>query len=390
MENLSSDDEFGPEYTLEIYDPKLKYRGVLVVDNLARGVGKGGIRMTPGVTVSEVQRLARAMTFKNALADLPFGGAKSGIVLDPQKVSLRRKREVIESFARALRPFCPKYYVAAPDINTGEKEMEWFAKANGDWHAATGKPVNVCIKLFGDKWERCGIPHEFGSTGFGVAHAAKVAAAFAGLDIQKATCAIAGFGNVGSFAAKFLMEMGAKIVAVSDIAGTVYNEDGLDFAKLIRLRDGGKSVLTYHTGRKMDREDIYELPVDILVPAATPDVINEKNCDHVKAEIIIEGANIPIAEEYEEKLYKRGVIIVPDIVANAGGVISSYAEYKGHHLKKMFEIVEKKITKTTKLILEESKKKNFSPRVIAKELAEKRVKLAIARRKNTFDYAAEK
>ena len=373
-------DEFGPEYIIETYDPKLKFRGILVIDNLALGVGKGGIRMMPGLTVEEVWRLARAMTFKNALAELPFGGAKAGIIFDPKKVSLEEKRKIIESFARALKPFCPKYYIAGPDINTGEKEMEWFAKAIGDWQAATGKPVNLCIKLFGDKWERCGIPHEFGSTGFGVAQATKVAADFLGLDIKKATCAIAGFGNVGSFTFKFLQEMGTKIVAVSDIEGAILNPEGLDYNGLMKLKEKGKSIVNYLLAKKIPRESIYNLAVDILIPAATSDVIGEKNYQKIKAKIIVEGANIPIREEYEEKLHQKGILIVPDIVANAGGVISSFAEYQGYQPKKMFEIVKKKIVKTTRLILQESKKKKLSPRKIAKEIAKKRVRKAMAKR----------
>lgn len=378
-------DEFGPEYIVEIYDPKLKYKGILVIDNLALGVGKGGIRMTPTVDTHEVWRLARAMTFKNALAGLPFGGAKAGIILDPKNLSPERKKEVMESFARALKPFCPNFYIAGPDMNTGEKEMEWFAKAVGNWHASTGKPTNVCIKLFGDKWERCGIPHEFGSTGFGVAEAAQAGTDFLGIDIKKTTCAIAGFGNVGSFAFKFLKEKGVKITALSDADGALYDENGLDFAKLLILKAKKGSIMEYPLGKKISRDSIYELPVDILIPAAVPDVINEKNVGKVKAKMIIQGANIPIKEEFEEKLYKKGVLIIPDIIANSGGVISSYAEYKGYHPKQMFKIVKEKITKTINLILKESKERKLSPRVISKEIAEKRVRQAMARRKITFE-----
>lgn len=377
-------DEFGPEYILEVYDPKLDYKGILVIDNLALGVGKGGIRITPTVSAEEVWRLARAMTFKNALAGLSFGGAKAGIVADSSKISPEKKKLIVESFARALRPFCPQYYIAGPDMNTGEKEMEWFAKANGDWHAATGKPTNVCIKLFGDKWERCGIPHEFGSTGFGVTEASIVAADFLKLDIKNATCAIAGFGNVGSFAFKYLQEKGVKVVALSDADGAVFDEKGLDFGKLLALKAKEGSIMKYPSGQKISRDSIYELAVDILIPAAVPDVINEKNIDQIKAKIIVEGANIPVKEEYEEILYRRGCLIVPDIVANSGGVISSFAEYKGYHPKKMFGIVEEKIRKIVKLVLEESKKKGVSPRRAAKEIAEKIVKEATQKRKETF------
>lgn len=377
-------DELGPEYIVEIYDPKLKYQGILVLDNLSLGVGKGGIRITPDLTVEEVWRLARAMTFKNALFDLSFGGAKAGIILDPKKISLTNKKKIIESFARKLKPFCPRYYIAGPDVNTGEKEMEWFTKAIGDWQAATGKPANVCVKLFGDRWERCGIPHEFGSTGFGVAQATKVAVDFLGQDIKKLTIAIAGFGNVGFFTFKFLQEMEAEIVAVSDVEGAIFNQEGLDYNKLMKLKTQGKSVINYSPAKKISREAIYKLPVDVLIPAATSDVIGEKNYKQVKAKIIVEGANIPIKEEYEEKLRQKGVLIVPDVVANAGGVISSFAEYKGYHPKQMFEIVKKKLIKITKLVLEESRNKKLLPRIIAREIAEKKIRKATEKRKTFF------
>lgn len=370
-------DELGPEYIVKIYDPKLKYQGILVLDNLSLGVGKGGIRITPDLTVEEVWRLARAMTFKNALFNLPFGGAKAGIILDPKKISLTKKKKIIESFARKLKPFCPRYYIAGPDVNTGEKEMEWFTKTIGDWQAATGKPANVCVKLFSDRWERCGIPHEFGSTGFGVAQAAKVAIDFLGQDIKKLTVAIAGFGNVGFFTFKFLQEMEAKIVAVSDVEGAIFNQEGLDYNKLMKLKTQGKSVINYSPAKKIFREAIYELPIDVLIPAATSDVIGEKNYKQVKAKIIVEGANIPIKEEYEEKLRQKGVLIVPDVVANAGGVISSFVEYKGYHPKQMFEIVKKKLIKITKLVLKESRNKKLLPRIIAREIAEKRIRKAM-------------
>ncbi len=375
-------DELGPEYVIETYDPKLKYRGILVLDNLALGVGKGGLRMLPNLTTYEVWRLARAMTLKNALMDLPFGGAKSGIILDPKKVSLAKKRKIIESFARSLKPVCPKHYVTAPDINIGEKEMEWFAKAVGDWQAATGKPSNLCVKLFGDNWERCGLPHEFGSTGFGVAVSTKAAIEFLGKDVKEITCAIAGFGNVGSFAFKHLQEFGVKIVAVSDISGAIFNKEGLDFSKLIKLSQRKKPITSYTLAKKISRESIYELPVDVLIPAAVSDVIGEKNYKRVKSKIIIEGANIPIREEYEEKLRKKGVLIVPDIVANSGGVISSFIEYKGYHPKKMFGIIKRRVVKTTESVLKQSKEKNLSPRIVAKKIAEKKLKEAMKKRKN--------
>ncbi len=366
-------DEIGPVFILETYDPKLNFTGYLVIDNLNLGVGKGGIRMTPNVSSLEIFRLARAMTFKNALAELPFGGSKAGIAVDPTLISLEKKRAIIESFSRALRPFVPKHYIAGPDINTSEREMQWFAEANGSWRSATGKPANYCMDIFGKGEKKCGIPHEFGSTGFGVVQALKVAAEFADVDIKNATAAIAGFGNVGTFAMKHLDEIGVKTVAVSDRQGTIYNPKGIDYKKLMSIKDSGKSILEYKDAKQIGREAIYELKVDVLIPAATPDVVNETNYKKVKAKIIVEGANIPMQEKYEEYFHKNGTLIVPDIIANAGGVISSYAEYRGYNPKRMFETVEAKIKKNVRTILAASKKENRSPRKVAMDIAKKRI-----------------
>ncbi len=365
-------DKFGPEYIVRVYDPQIGMEGFLVIDNTALGPGKGGIRMTPDVTEEEVFRLARTMTFKNALAGIPFGGAKAGIVWKGGSDEL--KKQYIQSFARAIKIFTPKKYIAGPDVNTGEKEMKWFVEATGNWRSATGKPANLCMRIFGKPGEKCGIPHEFGSTGFGIAEATKVAADIAGLNIREATTAIAGFGNVGTFTCKHLLEMGAKIIAVSDISGTVFDSNGLDCRALLELMEKkGKPVAEYKKAKRLGIADIYELKVDILIPAAVSDVINEKNFDKIKAKIIVEAANIPMTEKIEEKLFKKGIMIVPDFVANAGGVISSYAEYRGYNPKKMFELVKRKIVKTTKQIVEKSIKNNKNPRAVALEMAKAKV-----------------
>ncbi|MDP3900786.1 MAG: Glu/Leu/Phe/Val dehydrogenase dimerization domain-containing protein, partial [bacterium] len=205
-------DAYGPEYLIEVSDPQLGMRGFLVLDNLALGTGKGGIRMTSEVSLEEVARLARTMTWKNSLAGLPFGGAKGGIVWNGGSDELKKK--FVQSYARRIAFFTPTKYVAGPDVNTGEREMQWFVEATGKWRSATGKPSNACMQLFGKKGEKCGIPHEFGSTGFGVAHATKVVLELLGMNLKDTTVAIEGFGNVGSFAYKVLTEMGARVVAV--------------------------------------------------------------------------------------------------------------------------------------------------------------------------------
>jgi len=354
-------DDFGPEYIINIYNPKIGMWGFLVIDNTNLGPGKGGIRMTPNVNVEEVFRLARAMTWKNALADIPFGGAKSGIVWPGGDKKL--KKQFIQSFAKAIKFFTPKKYIAGPDVNTGEKEMEWFVKATGNLNSATGKP-----KKLG------GLPHELGSTGFGVAQSTLIATKILGIDIKKATVAIDGFGNVGYFTFKFLKKIGANIVAIADSKGTAFSKQGFVEKELLKLKAQKKSVSDYSKAKKMSRNDIFGLKVDILIPASVTDVINEKNKNKIKAKIIIEGANIPMKEEIEKELFNRGVIIVPDFVANAGGVISSYAEYRGFDAQKMFKLVEEKIKNATKIILEKSLKLKENPRKIALEIAKSKIK----------------
>lgn len=366
-------DEFGPEYVIEVYDEKTGLKGIVVIDSTKLGPGKGGIRMTSNVDVVEVFRLARAMTFKNALAELPFGGAKAGIkALQEDIKNLNRKKILIQSFSKSLKPIVPKLYIAGPDVNTGEQEMNWFFEANGNWKSCTGKPANVCMKLFGKQGEKCGIPHEYGSTGFGVAHATIVAAEHINLNIKNATVAIEGFGNVGTFTSKYLSELGAKIIAVSDSKGVIYNQQGLEIKKLLEIKKTG-SVINY-PGKILSNKEIFELTVDILIPSALPDVITKNNVENVKAKIIVEAANIPTTPKIEEILHKKGILVVPDIVANAGGVISSYAEYKGYNPKKMFNLIEKKIKRNVKIVLDKSKKDNVKPRDAAIGIAKERIK----------------
>lgn len=368
-----ANDSFGPEYVIKIYDPKLKMQAYLVVDNTAIGPGKGGIRMTPGVTEEEVRRLARAMTWKNALAGIPFGGAKSGMVMPVEVLKNKAlKKKYVESFARALKPLLIEKYIAGPDVNNGEAEMQWFAEAAGDWRAATGKPASY--KRRGAKkgyWR--GLPHELGSTGFGVANATAVAAKLLGIELKGARVAIEGFGNVGTFAFQFLTEMGAKVVAVADSKTCAYLENGLDYKKAAAAKKKTGAVSGYPGAKALHHDDIFGLDVDILIPAAVTDVINDSNKDSIKAKLIVEGANIPMRENVEEYLFERGHFIVPDVVANAGGVISSYAEYMGYDPKAMFRIVKQKIVKTTEEVVRESLKRKENPRISALRLAMQKV-----------------
>ena len=373
-------DPFGPEYVIRVCDPQIGMTGFLVIDNTAVGVGKGGIRMTSGVTEEEMLRLARTMTWKNALAGIPFGGAKAGIVWNPSgsiKGSPKKLNEIkkrfVQSFARAISHLTPCAYIAGPDVQTGEREMEWFVGATGNKKSATGKP-----KKLG------GLPHELGSTGFGVSRAAKVAAEIYGLDIKKARISIEGFGNVGMFVFKYLYEAGTTIIAVSDRGGTAFNASGLDYGKVTNAKTQYGTVTAYPDAHRLPYDSIFGLESDILITAAVTDVISEKNRHSIRTKIIVEGSNIPMKEDIERELWKRGIMIVPDFVANAGGVISSYAEYAGLSSEKMFALVDERICKMSKKVLTMSALRNRNPRDVALILAREKVEQAMKKRRATF------
>ena len=364
---MRREDEFGFEKILEVYDQKTGMQGVCVIHNTARGPGKGGIRMVPDVTTEEVMGLARAMTWKNALADLPFGGAKSGIKADPKKLTPEQKEAVMRAFARKIKQVVPKEYIAGPDMNVTEKEMAQFSDEIGTPLACTGKPVSMG-----------GLPHELGSTGFGVAVSTRVAVKHMGKDLNGMTVAIEGFGNVGTFAMKFLEEWGAKVVAVSDSKGTIYDKNGLKYVQLMKTKADKGTVTAHAHGEKIDAAKIFELPVDILIPGARPDVIHKNNVANVKAKIIAEAANLPAKYDVEQVLMKKGVVVLPDFVANAGGVISSYCETMGWDSDTMFKVVERKISDNTKVMLERAK--DNDTRKAAMEIAKERVREAMVMR----------
>ncbi|OGY21947.1 MAG: hypothetical protein A2126_00985 [Candidatus Woykebacteria bacterium GWB1_45_5] len=358
-------DSLGPEKLIEVYDPKTKLHGFLVIDNTLLGVAKGGLRMTPTVTLEETFHLARIMTYKNAIANLPFGGGKSGIVADVKKISQEEKSELIRGFSKAIKPLCPSRYIAGPDVNTGEKEMAEFVKANGSLKSATGKPATMCVK----PGVECGLPHEFGSTGFGVVQAVLAALAFLGKNVEGMKVAIAGFGNVGGFVTSLLAKEKAKIVAISDSGGTTYNPKGLETKKIFDIKKKKGTVTANKDGEELSSEDIVTLNVDILIPAAYHETITAENVNEVKAKLIVEAANLAVKPDAEVTLYKKGVLVVPDIVANAGGVISSYAEYRGYNPKQMFTLIERKIKRNLGTVLGKSKAEKITPRQAALKIA---------------------
>ena len=354
-------DSYGPEKVLEVYHPKSGMRGFVVIDNTALGPAKGGVRMTPTVSPVEVSRLARAMTWKNALADLPFGGGKAGIVANDKHMTAEEKEEFVREFAEGLKVVCPEGYVAAPDMNMAEDEMRIFAKTIGDDKSCTGKPKDMG-----------GLPHELGSTGFGVFHATKVACEHKGLDLKDVTFAVEGFGNVGQFAAKYLTKDGAKLVAVSDSRGMVCNMKGIDYDDLFNVKNTEGTVTKYECDMCKESNSSLDVKADVLITAAIKDLVKPADKDRLKFKLVVQGSNIPMSHETEDELHKKGMLIIPDFVANAGGVISSYVEFIGGSEEDMWKMVEEKVVVNTKLMLKKITK-HKCPREAAYEIAEERL-----------------
>jgi len=358
-------DDLGPAKVIHVYEPSVGLKGVLVVDNVARGPSIGGLRMGPEVCAEECFRLARTMTLKNSAADLPHGGGKSVIYGDP-KMPVEKKEQMIRAFASSLREI--QEYIFGPDMGTDEECMAWVKDEIG---RAVGLPCE-----FG------GIPlDELGATAWGLSHATEVALEYCDFELEGARVVVQGFGAVGKHAARFLTENGAVLVGAADSRGTIYNPRGLDVNGLIALKDAGKSVAAYTEGEKRDRDAVIELECDIWIPAARPDVINETNVSRLKTRLVMEGANIPITQGAERWLHENGVLCVPDIIVNAGGVISAAMEYRGASPSAAFQTIKEKMRLNTRLVLEDAATRGIMPREAAVELALDRLKRCMSYRR---------
>ena len=301
------------------------FTGYRVQHNVARGPAKGGIRYHPAVTLDEVKALAFWMTWKCAVVGIPFGGGKGGVQVDPSRLSMNELERLSRRYFSEIQIMVgPDEDIPAPDVNTNPKVMAWFMDTysmdvgHTVLSVVTGKPLEIG-----------GSEGRLEATGRGVRVVAEEAANYLGMDLRGASVAIQGFGNVGSHAAKLLsQELGCRIVAVSDISGGICNERGFDIDELIRYRDENGGVIKgYPDGESISNEDLLTLDVDILIPAALENVITAENAEKVRARLIVEGANGPITPEADEILQNKGIFVVPDFLANAGGVTVSYFEW---------------------------------------------------------------
>jgi glutamate dehydrogenase/leucine dehydrogenase len=333
----------------------------VVVDNTACGDAIGGVRMAPDVSVEECFRLARAMTWKNAAAGLPHGGGKS-VIFGDHRMPQAQKEQLIRAFAGAIRDIAD--YIPGPDMGTDELCMGWIKDEIG---RAVGLPDAIG-----------GIPlDQIGATGFGLAAAVDVASGFIGLNLKGARVAVQGFGAVGKHAARFLGQAGAILVAASDTGGTLVDGSaGLDVPALIALKDAGRSLHDHHAGQKLGLDAILDVDCDIWIPAARPDVVREDNVKRLKSRMVAQGANIPCTPEAEAILHRRGVLVIPDFVANAGGVICAATEFRGGTEQTAFDNIDRRIRVNTRQVVEDSQRNGKFPRAAALELAERRVREA--------------
>lgn len=305
------------------------FEGYRVVHSTILGPSKGGIRYDPHVSLDEVKALAAWMTWKCAVVDIPYGGAKGGITCNPRQMSAGEIERMTRAYTSAMIDiFGPDRDIPAPDMGTGPREMAWlmdeYSKTRGMTVNAvvTGKPLVLGGSL--------GRPE---ATGRGVMVSTLAAMEKMKINPYKATCAVQGFGNVGTWAARLLSERGLIVQAISDISGAYYNEKGIDIEAAIDYGGLHKGSLEGFEGaEKIEGDDLLTLPIDVLVPAATEDVINASNAPNIKAKLIVEGANGPTSSKADSIIHEKGIAVVPDILANAGGVTVSYFEWVQNRL----------------------------------------------------------
>ena len=369
------DRELSVEVLLRRDDESLEsFKGYRVQHNNSRGPFKGGIRYHHEVDIDEVRSLAALMTWKTALVDIPYGGGKGGITIDPSGYSERELERLSRRFFRAIDPVIgPNKDVPAPDVNTNAQVMAWFMDEYGQMHGhtpaiVTGKPISLGGSLGRES-----------ATGKGVAITVRETASKFGVELKGATVAIQGFGNVGSYAGKFLGDMGCKLIAASDVHGGLHAPDGFDTAALFDYAYEHRTIKGCGQGKEISNDDLIALEVDFLIPAALGGVIHKMNVDQINCRYVIEAANGPTTPPASETLFEKGVHVVPDILTNAGGVTVSYFEWVQNLQQFQWEEedvnakLERKLVNAFKEVAALSDKKKISLRTAAYMVAIDRV-----------------
>ena len=351
------------------------YIGYRVQHDDSRGPMKGGLRYHPAVDLNEVRGLAALMTWKTAVVDLPYGGAKGGIAVNPRRLSKKQREQITRAFVDQIHDIIgPDTDIPAPDMGTTAQEMAWIRSQWEKYHGVnpaviTGKPV-----------EHYGAEGREEATGRGVGILAVKLAGRLGRKPQKTSVAIQGFGNVGSHAAKLLAEADFRVVGISDVSGAYYRREGIDIPGALHyaLENNG-SLAGYAEADKISNDELLALDVEMLIPAAIGDVITDENVDQIKAPVILEAANAPIEPSADEALAKRGVVVLPDILANAGGVTVSYFEWvqnRQHYkwgLNRVRQELDHILTHAFEQVWQEAQQRQCSLRTAAYIIALRRV-----------------
>ncbi|KAA0139716.1 Glu/Leu/Phe/Val dehydrogenase [Gimesia chilikensis] len=358
------------------------YTGFRVQHNHSRGPFKGGLRFHPDVDLDHFRDLASVMTWKCALVDIPFGGAKGGINCNPRDLNQQEMEVLTKRFVERLDEMLgPDHDIPAPDMGTGPQEMAWILEARSQDHGfepgtVTGKP----LQLFGSEGRTQ-------ATGHGVAFVTRWACEDSNIDIQDASIAIQGFGNVGSYTAQFLHDFGARVVAISDKDGGLYHPEGLDIPEILQVRQQPHEKLRLNelavSAEQITNEELLTLDVDVLIPAAVEAVINEENVEDIQARLIVEAANIPVTCEADQRLEERGIPVIPDILANAGGVTVSYLEWVQNRQRyswkeeKVNHILEETLHQAWNHLTSYAREEQISRRLAAYTIGTQRVREAI-------------
>ena len=355
------------------------FTGYRVQHNDARGPYKGGIRYHPNVTLDEVRALAMWMTWKTAVMNLPYGGAKGGITCNPLEMSKGELERLTRRYTYAIREFIHPYIdIPAPDVYTNEQIMAWIMDTYSAL-AGRNEPGVVTAKPI----ELQGSEGRTEATGFGVMVTAREAIKKLGLNNSEITVAVQGYGNVSYWAAYYAHKWGYKLVAASDSKGGIYNPDGINPVDLLKHKRETSSVINYPKARNISNEELLELSVTVLVPGAIEEVITEKNADNIRAKIISEGANGPTTPKADKILFEKGILVIPDILANAGGVTTSYLEWVQNLMRyywskeEVLSKLEKRMVDAFEGVYRISREKNIDMRSAAYIIAVSRVAKAI-------------
>jgi len=357
---MKSLDDLGPKKIVHVYDPDVGLKAVAVVHTTAYGRCAGGTRMAPDITTDEMVRLARIMTWKYTIYGIPQGGGKMGIWADPLLQGPKRET-LFRVLGKALKPLLDAGIGYGQDMGTYAEDFGILREAGGQ------PPRRSSLKGV----TKDGDDLAFHFTGYGVVVSAKVCCEWAGIPLKGAKVAVEGFGKVGCGMARYADEEGAKVVAISTINGTAYNPNGLDVKTLLEARRklGDRAVEEYEDAQHVDREMIYFLPVDILMPGARPDVIDINNISRVQAKIIAPGANIPATEEAMDVMLQRGIHYIPDFVANIGGTIGPYVGILGGTPDQAFKAMRDNVTPLTLEVMDAAGKEGVTPFTVAERIA---------------------